>query len=565
MGEFTKILKSFSLQDTLNPKIWENSDDIESSKLKTKVRGALMKIAEKFIDYLGDEVFVEDITLTGSLANYNWSEYSDFDLHIIIDFKQYGKESKVHKELFDARKFIFNESHNIKIYGYDVELYAQDSEEEHTSSGLYSVMNDEWLNKPKKETPDIDKKILVQKIDSWIEKIEKTIKDSEKNDGEKLETLKSKLKEYRKSGLEKEGELSYENLVFKFLRRSGHIEKLFNALNKETDKELSVETTMNEQGIPSKEDVLNKLKQVASKKGDLLQKIKQNSPTKDEILKVFNNSKYLRDLKDFADDGIKYEYTPGQKIPYSEVVRLIQKGLEFLNFKLPKWGVDGKFGLETKKSVEDFQRANGLPVTGVVNVDFMKKLIALMVINNFKDSDISTKIDQYGTVGDFTYLDLTTEQGYSAYRDICQSFINSRNSNAGVTGDMMARCAKLHLSKGYVPPELALAQLALEGGLSTDPNVRPRKTKNPFNVGNVDSGSNSYQTSVRDGVCLYYDLITRKYLTNKKPEDLLNNFVNSSGHRYASAKNYESKLNQLVGGMSKFTEPIISKYSTASR
>ena len=106
MGEFTKILKSFSLQDTLNPKIWENSDDIESSELKTKVRGALMKIAEKFIDYLGDEVFVEDITLTGSLANYNWSEYSDFDLHIIIDFKQYGKESKVHKELFDARKFI---------------------------------------------------------------------------------------------------------------------------------------------------------------------------------------------------------------------------------------------------------------------------------------------------------------------------------------------------------------------------------------------------------------------------------------------------------------------------
>jgi hypothetical protein len=51
-------------------------------------------------------------------------------------------------------------------------------------------------------------------------------------------------------------------------------------------------------------------------------------------------------------------------------------------------------------------------------------------------------------------------------------------------------------------------------------------------------------------------------LANKKPEDLLNNFVNSSGNRYASAKNYESKLNQLVGGMSKFTEPVVSKYGT---
>jgi hypothetical protein len=31
-------------------------------------------------------------------------------------------------------------------------------------------------------------------------------------------------------------------LVFKFLRRSGHIEKLFDALNSEVDKELSIET-----------------------------------------------------------------------------------------------------------------------------------------------------------------------------------------------------------------------------------------------------------------------------------------------------------------------------------
>ena len=241
MGEFTKILKSFSLQDTLNPKIWENPDDVETSKMKSKVRDALMKIAEKFIDYLGDDVFVEDITLTGSLANFNWSEYSDFDLHILVDFKQYEKESKLYQQLFDAKKYIFNENHNIKIFGYDVELYAQDVEEEHTSTGLYSVMNDEWLEKPKKESPDINKKLLVQKIDSWIEKIEKGIKE-----GKDLEKLKSKLKEYRKSGLEKEGELSYENLVFKFLRRSGHIGKLFDSINKETDKELSVERQITE-------------------------------------------------------------------------------------------------------------------------------------------------------------------------------------------------------------------------------------------------------------------------------------------------------------------------------
>ncbi len=115
-----------------------------------KVREALLRIAEEFIDYLGEDIFVDDIVLTGSLANFNWSEYSDFDLHIHIDLKQFGKDSDLYKELFDLKKFIFNERHNIKIYGYDVELYAQDAEEPHYSSGVYSVMNNEWVSKPKK-------------------------------------------------------------------------------------------------------------------------------------------------------------------------------------------------------------------------------------------------------------------------------------------------------------------------------------------------------------------------------------------------------------------------------
>jgi len=373
MGEFTKILKSFSLQDTLNPKIWENADDVDESKLKTKVKDALSKIAEKFIDYLGEDIFVDDITLTGSLANYNWSEYSDFDLHIIIDFKQFGKEDKVHKELFDARKFIFNESHDIKIYGYDVELYAQDSEESHTSSGLYSIMDNEWIHKPKKESPDIDKKILVQKIDSWIEKIEKTIKDSEDEDGEKLETLKSKLKEYRKSGLDKEGELSYENLVFKFLRRSGHIEKLFDALNKEVDKELSIENMMNE----------------------------QTDDYTEKLLKYVNDSSFLTKLKSLVGQNKKFEYTPGIKIPLDQDVKLIQTALQFLGFSFARWGVDGKFGPETQTATKDFQQNYNLDDTGIVDDENIKYIIAALVLNNFKDSNLSgiKKDREYNVAG----------------------------------------------------------------------------------------------------------------------------------------------------------------------
>ena len=242
MNSFQKILDSFSVKDTLNPKIWENPSDPEKTVMKSKVKKALLDIAEEFIDYLGDDVFVEDIVLTGSLANFNWSEFSDFDLHVHVDLQQYEKESELYKELYNLKKQLFNEKHNITIFGYDVELYAQDTEEVHYSSGVYSVMNDEWISKPKKFRNEVDKGVLTTKIKCWTDKIDSAVEsESDEDDSKILDNLKDKLKKYRQSGLEKDGELSYENLVFKFLRRSGHIQKLFDTINKSVDKKLSVE------------------------------------------------------------------------------------------------------------------------------------------------------------------------------------------------------------------------------------------------------------------------------------------------------------------------------------
>ena len=241
MSNYKKILDSFSIKDTLNPKVWENPEDPNGATMVVKVRKALMRIAEKFIDYLGEDVFVEDIVLTGSLANYNWSEFSDFDLHVLVDMQQYENQADLYKELFNLKKQVFNDKHDIKIFGYDVELYAQDTEESHYSSGVYSVMNNEWISKPTEFEDKFDRELLKKKIDNWTEKIDNAI-----SEGDDLQSIKDKLKNYRKSGLEKDGELSYENLVFKFLRRSGHIEKLFDTANKETDKELSIETKIEE-------------------------------------------------------------------------------------------------------------------------------------------------------------------------------------------------------------------------------------------------------------------------------------------------------------------------------
>jgi len=242
MSKYNKIIDSFSLKGSLNPKIWSNPTDPKKSKMVPKVREGLIKIADEFIEFIGVDIFIEDIVLTGSLSNFNWSEFSDFDLHIILNMEEYGDNSIIYKEFFNLKKQIFNQNRDIKIFGYDVELYPQDSEEQHLSTGVYSIMNDEWINVPVKFKTNIDKTVLTKKIKSWVDKIEDLL-DAPNNIKTKksIEKLRDKIKTYRKLGLESDGELSYENLVFKFLRRSGHIERIFDEINKMADKELSIE------------------------------------------------------------------------------------------------------------------------------------------------------------------------------------------------------------------------------------------------------------------------------------------------------------------------------------
>jgi len=124
MSKFESILKSFHSKDNLNSKIWkESANDIT---INQKVRKKLLEIANEFIEFLKVDVVVSDIIMTGSLANYNWSEFSDIDLHIVVDFEQFSKEQlPLYEELFRLKKTLFNDKHDITIYGYEVELYVQ--------------------------------------------------------------------------------------------------------------------------------------------------------------------------------------------------------------------------------------------------------------------------------------------------------------------------------------------------------------------------------------------------------------------------------------------------------
>ena len=229
-------LFGISVKKHFHPDIWE-----EDASLNFVVRSRLLDIANDFIEYLEilDSEDVEDIRLTGSLANYNYSKYSDIDLHIIVNFEKMGGNNKLIESFFKAKKTIWNSKHDIKIKGFEVELYVEDSGEKHFASGLYSVLKDGWVKKPTRFAGKVDKENILKKVIDIKERL-KHLNKKEATEQEFRDLLK-KIVEMRKGGLERGGEYSVENLAFKVLRRSGTIKRIVDAFSKLYDKKLSLD------------------------------------------------------------------------------------------------------------------------------------------------------------------------------------------------------------------------------------------------------------------------------------------------------------------------------------
>ena len=223
------------IHDTLNDKLWDNN------KLHTDVNEALLKIASAFIKSLKiDQSLVKDIILTGSNVNFNYIEgVSDIDIHIEIDVSSFKCFDIT--EYFQAKKSLWNNQHDINVKGYSVEVYAEPiGGHSVEGAGVFSLKYSKWLVKPKKFKGEIDQESIDKKVKSIKNQID-TIVDSKVDDIKIIEKLKENIRNLRKTGIQKGGEFSTNNLVFKELRNSGYLEKLSEYYDNLNDYKLSLE------------------------------------------------------------------------------------------------------------------------------------------------------------------------------------------------------------------------------------------------------------------------------------------------------------------------------------
>lgn len=246
-SEHPEIRASFVVKNRLAPAVWK-----ADRTLRPAVKAQLDLIAQNVLTSLALGVEPEDILLTGSAANFNWSAESDLDLHILFDLDKLVGDGGLDKEVVYGLLLSvcgnWNNQHDIRIRGFEVELFFSDAAQELPSdAGAYSLMRSAWVQEPQgfeKQMPLTPEAEAQAK--AWAKQIEGLEqRDDAGEDPTAIYTdtraLRAELRAARQGSLESGGELGSANIAFKWLRRSGHLQRLATVSTKAYDRMLGSE------------------------------------------------------------------------------------------------------------------------------------------------------------------------------------------------------------------------------------------------------------------------------------------------------------------------------------
>jgi predicted nucleotidyltransferase len=226
------VTGNIQYHNKLNPVAWHNNE------LDPKIQAQLLKTALFFTRSLDINNFqVIDVVLTGSMANYNYTQFSDFDVHVVTNYQDLQCDDLAAK-FYAAKKKIWNTEHDITIHGHEVEMYVEDSASPAISGAVYSLLKGAWVKEPHAQDPAIDDAAVNAKTRDLIKQIDVVLSGAD--DPEDVIRIVHKLKQMRQSGLDRHGEFGVENLSFKILRNLGYIQRLHEAYLRQQDQQLSI-------------------------------------------------------------------------------------------------------------------------------------------------------------------------------------------------------------------------------------------------------------------------------------------------------------------------------------
>jgi len=359
-----KIEDAINFHDELNPLLFD-----ENNKLKPNIKKQLEIIVDDFIEFMGiPDLAVEDVIITGSNVAFTYTPHSDIDLHLLVDFAELP-ESDVYKELFNAKKSLYNDTYDITIRDIPVELYVQDTAQAHTSLGEYSIIKDKFTRFPSKQRANLDE----ISAESKFERLEELcIEGLKSKDIEKVNNVLSIIKRYRQAGLDNKGEFGPENLAFKAIRSKGYFQALFDLRNKLRGEQLSIEEEMFRRTFEESIGVYNSKVELAEDEDNV-----------EQLAKLFNMKNI--EVAKYLDAAIKFEMHLGNKDKgqaYKEATKNLAKDIEYYDkmvsflAAVERLNRDAKDDVDVNdisKMMEDSQVQYALYVDGKPNVKDVSK------------------------------------------------------------------------------------------------------------------------------------------------------------------------------------------------